>query len=89
MTGLSDGSSGTITIGGAYLAPPIESLRVAWECPRCRVVNAPHVDQCACVPWSQPIFVPFWYPAEPNASPAIDPPWRVTFSDGVATYHCF
>lgn len=20
----------------------------AWECPRCRAVNAPHVTQCAC-----------------------------------------
>ena len=23
-------------------------MRSGWECPRCHVVNAPHVDQCKC-----------------------------------------
>ena len=22
----------------------------AWECPRCRAINAPHVDACSCRP---------------------------------------
>lgn len=26
--------------------------RAAWECPRCRRVNAPHLDHCDCQPGS-------------------------------------
>lgn len=26
--------------------------RAAWECPRCRRVNAPHLDHCGCLPGS-------------------------------------
>lgn len=27
---------------------PILVTRTAWACPRCGVVNAPHVDRCSC-----------------------------------------
>lgn len=28
----------------------VEVERKAWECPRCKRVNAPHVDRCDCAP---------------------------------------
>lgn len=30
------------------IAPTFGPLRVAWECPRCGTVNAPHADSCSC-----------------------------------------
>ena len=33
-----------------YGAQPLAPLRAAWTCPRCDVVNAPHVDRCTCTP---------------------------------------
>lgn len=32
------------------VAPTFGPLRMAWTCPRCNTVNAPHVDRCTCVP---------------------------------------
>lgn len=36
------------TSGSSLFVPLV--FRAAWECPRCGVVNAPHVDRCACAP---------------------------------------
>ena len=33
---------------GHYPWPKVEVERKAWVCPRCDVVNAPHIDQCDC-----------------------------------------
>lgn len=40
------GPSGT----GAYTPMIPSTAAQPWICPRCRTVNAPHVDQCSCDP---------------------------------------
>lgn len=93
-------SSGTITTGGTSYpiapAPATEPARAAWECIRCRAVNAPHVDRCVCVPYQftpQVISIPSVFgPAEPTPAP----PWVVTTTSnldrlhehGLANYTC-
>ena len=74
VTGLSNGSVGTITIGGCL--PPVV-FRAAWECSRCHIINAPHVDHCSCAPF-YPVVIPFWYPAE-SFQPE-DSQWEVWYN---------
>lgn len=51
--------------------------RVAWTCPRCDRVNAPHVDQCSC---ASPVTVAPSIPTLPITlpyvpSPTVPQPW--------------
>ena len=34
------------------------TTNTGWLCPRCHLVNAPHVDRCACVPDALSPYVP-------------------------------
>lgn len=45
---------------------PVVPDRVAWECPRCQRVNAPHVDACPC-------------PAAPQSNAYPDSGWTFTY----------
>lgn len=40
-------------VHGGNLMPCVicyQPTPLGWQCPRCRAVNAPHVNQCACAP---------------------------------------
>ncbi len=39
---------------------------LGWECPRCHVVHAPHVDECRCVADVGTIYWPRPYPQAPQ-----------------------
>lgn len=36
-------------------------LRHGWECPRCRAVNSPDVNQCPCSPTQRIFYGPYGY----------------------------
>lgn len=60
------GPRGAVT--GQYIAP----VPQGWECPRCRMVNAPTVSQCECEPpslRSAPLPVPQPNPFVPGINP--------------------
>tara|TARA_R110000782_G_scaffold30983_7_gene76831 strand:+ start:2126 stop:2449 length:324 start_codon:yes stop_codon:yes gene_type:complete len=50
------------------------SLTLAWECPRCKKINAPWNKSCDCIPMSQPSYplinyvVAKSFPTDSNAS---------------------
>ena len=66
-SGLLDGMTSGTT------AAPFAPLK-GWECPRCRAINGPLVNQCTCRPGSS--FVPYIPPTQPPLTPW-DPvnPW--------------
>jgi hypothetical protein len=58
------------------------NLRASWKCGGCARWNAPHVDQCACVPaFAEPFpmypFTPWWEPVSPWA-PTEQPYYTIT-----------
>lgn len=45
----------------------------AWECPRCRKMNAPHAPQCTCGPLAAPL--PWPEASTPAPVAPVRPPW--------------
>ncbi len=54
-----------------------------WICPRCAAVNAPHVNQCPCVPAQAtpvPPFIPtVWWPIPASKLWWDDPSWGSSY----------
>lgn len=74
---------------------PEPGTPAAWECPRCRTINAPHSARCACVPVLEPQLQPLieprpvpYEPYEPYQPPPPDYldgfPWTIHATDRTA-----